>query len=499
MTAFLRSVKFRLTVWYAFVLTVFLTIFAFLMHAELEKALYLDVDRNLSQQAAAIEKALSGHLSHLFRSSSALPPLMNAGTLQQGIRPELSLLLRESLKDWERTTQSLRRATLMIRVLVYDHSVVISNLKGWEKEIIYPDFERDSVFMEKGQSFQTIHFQKKPVRLYYHTIAYEGRPLYVVQIGYSLQEVESTLSRLRFIILIWIPVAVAAAGVAGWFLSRRSLRPIDSMIREARQITAAYLQGRLPRTQTGDEIDRLAATLNEMMDRIASSTQAVREFSVDVSHELKTPLAIIRGEIDLALRKSRSAEDLMQTLKIIEDEVNGLIRLVDDLMLLVRSDSHQLRFEKKKISLKDILENVVARLQDRAGSKQLALSLKADADVEVYGDEIYLKRLFSNLVDNGLKFTPAGGWVRLSLTRDGGAALIQVSDNGMGIETEIQEKVFSRFYRSDQARAHEGSGLGLNIAKAICDAHGGSLHIQSRPQTGTTVTVSLPLSPKIPN
>lgn len=499
MTAFLRSVKFRLTLWYAFILTVFLSIFSFLMHAELAKALYLDVDRNLSQQAVTIERALHGHLLQLFRSPGAPSRLLTEGHSQQGLSPELSSALKDSLKEWERATQSLRRATLMIRVLVFDHSVVISNLKGWEREIIYPDFERDSVFMEKGQSFQTIHFQKKPVRLYYHLIHYEDKPLYVIQIGYSLQEVESTLSRLRVIILIWIPVAVAAAGVAGWFLSRRSLRPIDSMIREARQITAAYLQGRLPRTQTGDEIDRLAATLNEMMDRIASSTQAVREFSIDVSHELKTPLAIIRGEIDLALRKSRSAEDLTQTLKIIEEEVNGLIRLVDDLMLLVRSDSHQLRFEKKKISLKDILENVVLRLQDRARSKQLELSLKASQDLEVEGDELYLKRLFSNLVDNGIKFTPAGGWVRLSLVREGSSAVVQVSDNGMGIETDIQEKVFSRFYRSDRARAHEGSGLGLNIAKAICDAHGGKLRISSYPQSGTSVSVILPLLIKTPN
>ncbi len=491
MMAFFRSVKFRLTLWYAFVLTIFLSFFSFLMHAELAKALYRDADRSLYQQAAAIDKSLLGFLSQSLRDIHSREIAFVPGA-HKAFSPEVSSLLKESLKEWEHSAQYLRRATLMIRILAFDHSVIISNLKGWEKEIIFPDFERDSPFMETGASFQTIHFRKNPVRLYYQMIRYADHPLYVVQVGYSLQDVESTLSRLLFIILLWIPVAVVAAGAAGWFLSRRSLRPIDSMIREATQITAAYLQGRLPRTQTGDELDRLAATLNEMMDRIASSTQAVREFSVDVSHELKTPLAIVRGEIDLALRKSRSVEDLVQTLRIIEEEVNGLIRLVDDLMLLVRSDSHQLRFEKKRVSLKDILKNVAQRFQDRAQGKGLELTLNAPQDFEVEGDELYLKRLVSNLVDNGIKFTQAGGWVKLALSGTETQSVIEVSDNGMGIEAEIQEKVFSRFYRSDRARAHEGSGLGLNIAKAIADAHRGTLTIKSYPHAGTTVTILLP-------
>lgn len=489
-----RSVKFRLTLWHAFVLTFFLSIFAFLMHAELSKALDRDVDQNLTQQAASIQRALSPQLVRIFPASSSLPPLMNSGFPQHGLRPELSVQLGAVLQEWERANQFLSRSTLMARVLVYDRSLVLSNLEGWQAQIIFPDFERDSAFMEKGRSFQTIHFRGKPVRLYYEALLFEGRPVYVIQTGYSLQDVQSSLSRLRIIIFLWIPAAAAAAAAAGWFLSRRSLRPIDSMIRKAREITGANPEGRLPRTGTDDEIDRLAATLNEMIGRIESSTQAVREFSIDVSHELKTPLAIIRGEIDLALRKSRTADALIETLKVIGDEVNGLIRLVDDLMLLVRSDSRQLRFEKKKILLADLLENVVSRFREPAAARGLSLSFEtAEPGAAVLGDEIYLKRLFHNLVDNGLKFTPSGGWVKLTMSLEPGCAMVRVADNGMGIQAELQEKVFARFYREDQARAHEGSGLGLNIAKAICDAHGGTLAIQSDPGAGTVLSVRLPL------
>jgi len=347
--------------------------------------------------------------------------------------------------------------------------------------------------METGESFQTIHFQNKPIRLYYHAVRQGGRPLFIIQCGTSIQEVESALQRLALIIWIIIPGAVAAACFAGWFLARRSLRPIDHMIGEARQITAAYLKGRLPRSHAGDELDRLAETLNEMMDRIEKTTQAIQDFSSDISHELKTPLAIIRGEVDLALRRPRSPEALTETLRVVEGEVTELIRLVDDLLLLVRSDAKQLRFEKIKVLLHEILKQVTDRFEDRIQEKGIHFSSSFKEGVEVEGDPIYLKRLFSNLLDNAIKFTPPNGHVAMKLDVQEGQAAIEVSDTGIGIEYEMQEKVFSRFYRTDKARSQEGAGLGLNIAKAIGDAHSGSINIDSRPNEGTRVTVSLPL------
>lgn len=472
-----KSVKLRLTLWYSVVLTVLLSIFAFLMYAELSRALYRDVDKNLLFEAESFVESLQPYV----------------GKATQGVLlPEVRLM--EAVKEWEKKTRRISRSHLMVRFAGLDRSFLVSNLKKWEREIIFPDFERDSIFMETGQSFQTIHFMGKPVRLYYHLARFKDHPLFVIQCGAPIFELKSTLQRLSFIILISIPGAVAAACAAGWFLAKRSFQPVNVMIREARQITAAYLKGRLPRTQTGDEVDRLAETLNEMMDRIESSTRAMQEFSSNVSHELKTPLAIMRGEIDLALRKSRTPEALVETLRVIGGEVNELIRLVDDLMLLVRSDARQLRFEMKKISLRETLEQVVGRFQDRAKAKEIQLSGALKKDAEIVGDPVYIKRLFSNLIDNAIKFTPERGRVSLTLHSENGLATVEVQDTGIGIESELQTKVFSRFYRTDQARSHEGSGLGLNIAKAICDAHGGTIQLQSEPHHGTRVTVQLPLA-----
>lgn len=489
----IQSVKAQLTLLYSFILLVILSSFSIFMYTEFSRALYGDADRSLSQEVNQLEKSLKPYIHNWvstpkeIRKEEILPgavPLVNP----QG--------LRDAVLKWEASNRQVARSTRIIRIIHLNNEVMTGNLKGWEQEIIFPDYERDSTLMETGESFQTIHFQRKPIRLYYRMIKSGEVPLLIIQSGISIQIVKDTLSRLAFIIIFLVPLAAGAAGIAGWFLARRSFRPVDFMIKEARQISAAYLNRRLPRTERGDELDRLAETLNEMIDRIESSTRAIQDFSSDISHELKTPLAIIRGEIDLALRRERSADELRSTIQTIEGEVHELIRLVDDLMLLVRSDAKQLRLEKSPISLVEVMQTTMHRFQESAAANGVEIRLDADEDCVVYADLFYLKRLFANLVDNAVKFTKQGGSVTLTLQKmtQPPAAVISVQDTGIGIEAELQEKVFSRFYRTDRTRSYEGSGLGLNIAKAICDAHQAKISITSHLNVGTTVTVRFPLS-----
>jgi len=291
-----------------------------------------------------------------------------------------------------------------------------------------------------------------------------------------------------------IPVGVALACFAGWILAKRFVSPVDRMIQQARKITAAYLKSRLPRTFTQDELDRLAETLNEMMDRLEASTRAVQEFSSNVYHEFKTPLAIIRGEIDLALRRARSQEDLQKTIGVISEEVDGLVRLVDDLMFLVRNDSKQLNLQKKNLALAPILEQVVRLYRERAKQTEVALAFGEVAEAQVFGDEVYLKRLFTNLLDNAIKFTEPKGKVTVSVGISTPAkVIVRVEDTGVGIDPETLGNLGKRFYRADQARAKEGAGLGLSIVRAICDAHEGVLRFESQAGRGTCVFVELPL------
>lgn len=486
---FLRSVKFRLTLLYALFLLLFLSLFSFWMYQEFAHVLYQDVDRTLNSEVTRIENSLQPELAHLLseKESTAQALTPYRFTLSE----EESKQLADRIRKWEKKHQLVSKSTLAIRILGINHKLLLSNLKTWERQVLYPNFERDSLFMEKGNSFQTLHFESKPIRLFYHLIRSrpEGRPALIVQVSAPLHELEKTLARLSFILWFSIPVVVIFAGFTGWMMAKRFFQPIENIIHEARQITAAYLTRRLPRTKSGDELDRLAETLNQMMDRLESSTRAIQDFSSDISHELKTPLAIIRGEIDLALRKARSPETHIETLKTIEGEVNELIRLVDDLMLLVRSDAGQLQFTMQPVCLADLLTKVAERFRERAQSKKIELSYTHSDDGWVQGDEIYLKRLFNNVIDNALKFTNEGGRVQIHLFREENRARVDIVDDGIGIDATIQAKVFSRFFRSDQARSFEGSGLGLNIAQAISNAHQAQLSLISQPGQGTRVTM----------
>ncbi len=488
-----RSFKFRLTLGYAFMMTVFLAGFAILMYTELARALYRDVERSMYAEAQSIERGIIVSFQERPDGKFESPPATEKGAL--AFPAEFQQEVSRAIRDWERKQRRITRSLFLVRIVGLDRSLIGSNLGGWERDILFPDYERDSALMEKGDSYQTIHFQKNPIRLYYHIVPFQGRPFFTIQIAKPLYEIEKTLTRLGLIIAVIIPLGVALACVAGWFLAKRFLRPVDEMIQQARKITAAYLKSRLPRTSTQDELDRLAETLNEMIDRLEASTRAVQEFSSNVSHEFKTPLAIIRGEIDLALRRSRSQEDLMRAIGVISEEVNGLIRLVDDLMFLVRNDAKQLILQKKNLALAPVLEQVHRLCFERARQAGIALTLEPLSTAVVFGDEVYLKRLFTNLLDNAIKFTESGGKVvtRISL-EEGGRVVVNIEDTGAGIDPKTLKKLGTRFFRSDQARSKDGAGLGLSIVKAICDAHSANLRFESSVGHGTQVFVSLPLA-----
>lgn len=488
----LQSVKVRLTLWYALVLSVFLAIFSFMMYAELSRALYHDAEKNLAWSVQQAEEAIQVRVTAQPQLLSSIARTSLSAT--QPFTPEIDRALRDLISDWESQSFFLARSQHMLRIVNFNHEDIVSNLKEWEKEIIFPNFERDSFFMESGSSYQTIHFKNKPFRLYYKMLQVQGKPAAVFQAAYALYETEKTLKQLAGMIAIGIPMAVLCACFAGWFLARRFFKPVDRMTKEAKQITAAHLDSRLPRTFMGDEIDRLAETLNEMIDRLEHSTRAMREFSSDVSHELKTPLAIIRGELDLAARKVRSREEIDKMLSVISEETDEMIRLVNDLMILVRSDARQLRLDKKSLHLLEVLEPLVERFQERSKQKGIKLIWSPSGDGVIDADEGHFRRVMNNLIDNALKFTDTGGEVAVALGLQDNLAVIEVKDSGIGISPENQPKIFMRFFRDELARSREGSGLGLSIVKAICDAHSWQIGLESVPGQGTSIRIFIPIT-----
>ncbi|MBN1680096.1 MAG: HAMP domain-containing protein [Anaerolineae bacterium] len=313
-----------------------------------------------------------------------------------------------------------------------------------------------------------------------------------IQAGSSLHTVDAAIDRLLEIMLIAGAGTILIALFAGDFVARRALRPIDAISQTARQITAADdLSRRIPYDGPPDEIGQLVETFNDTLGRLERLFKVQRRFVADVSHEMRTPLTAIQGNLDL-MRRIGHDEEAMEA---IQSESQRMTRLVDDLLLLAKADAGRLSLEKTMVELDTLVLEVYN--QARVLSDGVEVILGPVDQVQVVGDSDRLKQLLLNLVTNGLKYTPDGGTVTLSLNRSDDWATINVADTGLGIPEDDLPYIFDRFYRVDKARSRVqgGTGLGLSIARWIADAHGGEIGVTSTQGKGSTFTLRLPLVP----
>jgi heavy metal sensor kinase len=328
---------------------------------------------------------------------------------------------------------------------------------------------------------------------YVAPINQNGRPLGTVAAGRSLTETDQTLARLRTMLAVGDGIAVIIAALGGWWLAGAALRPVDRLTRTARFISARALSQRLRLNGPDDELHRLAAAFDEMLDRLEDAFDRERQFTTDAAHELKTPLTILRGEIDVAMRKVREVEDYRRTLPSLRDEVERMSRLVDDLLLLARTDAGKAPLNTQTVRIAAFAQNIADRFAARAASKSVALKLAGPPDAAIEVDVSRFSQTMDNLVDNAIAHTPAGGEVTIRWHHTATGAIIEVADTGAGIPPEHLPHIFQRFYRVDSHRSREagGAGLGLAIAKQIVEAHGGTMSVASKVGEGTTFTIKL--------
>ncbi len=316
-----------------------------------------------------------------------------------------------------------------------------------------------------------------------------------VAVGYNVREIEAVLQRLGLLLLWAIPLVLAIAGFGGWVLARASLRPVDMMRRTAESITAHNLSLRIPEPPTEDELAHLARTLNQMIARLEASFMQIRQFSADVSHELRTPLTILIGELELALRSRKRPEEYEAVLSSALEEVLRLHRIVETLFELARAERGQLPLDQQPVLLAQLIEEIAEDVEPLARERGIAIYRRADSDGRVLGDALRLRQAVLNVVDNALKYTPAGGSVTLSLYSASGEVVVEVADTGVGIAPEDMPHVFERFYRAEKSRSRtsaDGAGLGLAIVRWIVEAHGGRVELDSRLGGGTRVRLCFP-------
>jgi len=456
----LQSIRLRLTLWYSLTLAFSLSLFGGGAYFAMRHSIYATLDAELRQRLEGVRGIISEDAP---RGTTALEDEFHEFALGQGARGRM-------------------------RVADAAGHILFAS-PGLESDTVRATTRKQSAGFNQRISGE--HF-----RVLRDSVDVAGNR-YDVTVAASTKELGEALERFRHVLYFAVPFFLLLAALGGYWMSRRALAPVDEITQSARTIGAQNLAMRLAVPQTGDELERLAITLNEMLSRLDAAFQRIRQFTADASHELRTPISVMRTSAELALRKPRAEAEYREALSQILAETEKVSRLIEQLLLLARADSSSMTIPIARTNLSEILEKVWRQSSMLAGSKNLKSErFIPPVPVWVRGDPASLERLFLILLDNAVKYTSDGGRIELRLSSDDGFAITEIRDTGIGIAPEDLPHIFDRFYRADRARSREtgGAGLGLAIGRWIADAHSGEIRVQSEPFKGSSFQVRLPLS-----
>jgi heavy metal sensor kinase len=421
----------------------------------------------------------------------------------EGEVDEFVAILNEHGQDYAATQESVRvelgnriRRDLSFRLLDREGNVLLtSDTEAHPAGLWAPPTGREPSGTRPVFHTVRIAGTPAPYRLCSRRFSRPGTREYVAQAGYRLDQMTTSLARFRQICLFALAAAGLAALGGGRAIANRSLQPVQAMIAKARQIGEHRLEERLPVRGTGDELDRLARTINEMLDRVGTYVRRMQQFTADASHELRSPLAALRGNAEVMLTRQRTAEELRQAIEDNLDHYNRLSRIAEDLLWLARIDAGENVLVLERVRLDEAIADVVELYQPLAADRGLDLSIRETQAIWASVDGGRIRQLFGNLIDNAVKYTRTPGRVEVRVLALAGEVQVSVRDTGIGIPAEALGRVFDRFFRVDPARATGkagGAGLGLAISRSIVEAHGGRITLSSTPGEGTTILVNLP-------
>lgn len=475
------GIRMQLMIWYTLVFIVLLFLSDAILYTQLQNMLTKSLDTGLQLQAEHIASGITNDNGTLIiqdvtgdlpDTNSDLP----AGSSDSSIDITFGTLIR--IVDVQGRTL---RSTPAFRTLILPAEIFTQSLHdtSWQGNVVAHD----------GQE----------VRLYSTTLTENGIPFAVVQVGESLVQLNTSLRSVMIELIIIAPFALLLGAIGSYWLAARAFIPIDRLIHIAKQINAGDLQQRVPLPRTRDEVQRLAQTFNEMIGRLDAAFARQRRFVADASHELRTPVAVIRSITDLALLEGQSPSEYKGLLEKIHSEAERLGHLISDLLALARSDEGKTLLEWEPVHLDRMVEVVVANAEVLASERGITLHAQVQEKVTIEGDEARLIQVVMNLLDNAILYTDSGGRVTLRLAKKDDQVYLTIEDTGTGIAPEHLPHIFERFYRADPARAvsieRNSSGLGLAIVEWVVQAHGGKVMVESQVGKGSIFVVTLPLAP----
>jgi heavy metal sensor kinase len=503
------SVRARLTLWYTGVLALVLAVFAVSAYFFLTRTLDRRTNDSLAEMSRAFAETLSAEQREMEAGASrAVPP--DAQSQIQPFNVDAAVIEAASeyrLRDYQ--------------FVIYDESRrIVATSSGFSvehKETKAPVWTIPPISSgltrlldalagkpDDAPVYATLSDGDDELRALARTLRTTGRS-YTLVVMRPLDEQEDIIERAGGALLVGVPLALALASVGGYFLSRKSLAPVVAMSETAARIGAVNLHERLPIANERDELGRLAGVFNKLLARLNESFEQQRRFMADASHELRTPVAIVRGEAEVALsREERDAADYRESLAIVHDEGRRLTNIVEDLFTLARADAGQNPLKVADFYLDETVAECARAVRTLAAGRDVSLEHEAPHEMPFRGDEELIRRMLLNLLDNAIKYTPAGGHVSVKCEARGKEYVLTVSDTGAGIPAEAQAQIFQRFYRADKARSRRsesadgygattsGAGLGLSIALLVAEAHKGSLELLRSDERGSVFVATLP-------
>jgi two-component system, OmpR family, sensor kinase len=462
-------IRWRLTLWYGLILTLILSVFSSGVYIYFRNSLQKSIDAKIKSIGEILSSSMiEGHNTSVFG-------------------------------NFERYLENvLGRKPKGKFIQIMDASGKIgAKMNDMETEILPSNFKTLERVLNGEVVYDTIERVRPRLRMVTIPIIENKenkKVTSIVQIGTSLEDFDETMNKLLIIMIISIPTSIGVSIVGGYFLAKKALRPVDQIRKAAVKITLSNLGERIDIGSRRDELGRLARTFNEMISRLRDSFLRINQFSIDVSHELKTPLTILKGQTEVALRKDRDNEDYKSILKSNLEEVNRMAEIIDDLLLLSKADTKEVKLNTEDVSLRDLIADVCMNVKIFADNKGIGLMMKELEDIKIKGDELKLRRMLLNIVENGIKYTSPGGKIEISSFINNGYVQIDIKDNGVGISEDDIKFVFDRFYRGDKSRKREsGSGLGLSISKWIAELHKGTIEVKSQLSEGSLFSIKLPV------
>jgi len=452
-------IRVRLTAWYFVVLGVTLSLFGLIAYFAMRTSIHRTVDEELRTRTEGVRRLIQRTARY------------GAEDLQRELRQHSELAAGALLQVSDEKGNWLYRSATIGRYEI-------------------------SRSQETSNAPSTFVFEDVPLRLLSTNIQAENHT-YLVQVAAPLVDFYSALHRFGTLLLVSIPILLLCATAGGYWMSQRALAPVDQITQTARSISVQNLSSRLVVPKTRDELQRLSETLNSMLERLEAAFKKITQFTADASHELRTPVALMRTRAELSLRKPRSAEEYRDALAQVHSELEKTSDLVEKLMLLARADYGAETLQLASANLAEIVREACDQGATLAESKQVDFQMHTPQQpVWIKADPHALSRLFLILIDNAVKYTPPGGRVEVVVRDEDGSAFGVVRDTGIGIAEEDLPHVFERFYRADKARSREsgGVGLGLSIGRWIAEAHAGTIEVQSSLGHGSVFQVRLPLA-----